>query len=407
MSKLVLILNCGSSSLKFAVVNSSDGESSLTGLAECLFQSQASIKWQSENNKYTAPLPEGAGHEKALEYIVDVVLAENPELAEQITAIGHRVVHGGEYFTESVLIDETVLKHIEDCATLAPLHNPANVLGIRAAQKAFPSMKNIAVFDTAFHQTMPEEAYLYALPYSLYKKHGIRRYGMHGTSHRYITRQAAKQLNKTENEVNIISCHLGNGASICAVKNGQSIDTSMGLTPLEGLVMGTRCGDIDPAVIFHLHDVMGYSISQINTMMTKESGILGLTEKTPDCRYVTENYGQLNDATRALNSMCHRLAKYIAGYATEFDQKIDAIVFSGGIGENAALVRTQVLKRLAILGIKIDESANTEMSGGLEGRITLLESVIPALVIPTDEELLIAEDTASLADIYRNTKVEE
>ncbi|WP_080372113.1 acetate kinase, partial [Vibrio cholerae] len=395
MSKLVLVLNCGSSSLKFAVVDAQSGEQHLSGLAECLHLPEARIKWKLDG-KHEAQLGEGAAHDEALSFIVETILASKPELAAQLKAIGHRVVHGGEQFTQSALIDDAVLKGIEDCAALAPLHNPAHIIGIKAAQKAFPELKNVAVFDTAFHQTMPEEAYLYALPYNLYKEHGIRRYGMHGTSHLFIAREAAERLGKPANELNIINCHLGNGASVCAIKNGQSVDTSMGLTPLEGLVMGTRCGDIDPAIIFHLHDTLGYSVEKINTMLTKESGLLGLTEVTSDCRFVEDNYGQKEEATRAMDVFCHRLAKYVAGYTASLDGRLDAITFTGGIGENSAPIREMVLNRLAIFGITVDSAANLKARFGGEGVITTADSRIPAMVIATNEELVIAEDTARL-----------
>ncbi|HGS4438883.1 TPA: acetate kinase [Vibrio cholerae] len=398
MSKLVLVLNCGSSSLKFAVVDAQSGEQHLSGLAECLHLPEARIKWKLDG-KHEAQLGEGAAHDEALSFIVETILDSKPELAAQLKAIGHRVVHGGEQFTQSALIDDAVLKGIEDCAALAPLHNPAHIIGIKAAQKAFPELKNVAVFDTAFHQTMPEEAYLYALPYNLYKEHGIRRYGMHGTSHLFIAREAAERLGKPANELNIINCHLGNGASVCAIKNGQSVDTSMGLTPLEGLVMGTRCGDIDPAIIFHLHDTLGYSVEKINTMLTKESGLLGLTEVTSDCRFVEDNYGQKEEATRAMDVFCHRLAKYVAGYTASLDGRLDAITFTGGIGENSAPIREMVLNRLAIFGITVDSAANLKARFGGEGVITTADSRIPAMVIATNEELVIAEDTARLTNI--------
>ncbi|MZI95122.1 acetate/propionate family kinase [Vibrio sp. CAIM 722] len=398
MSKLVLVLNCGSSSLKFAVVDADNGNEHLSGLAECLLLPEARIKWKLDG-KHEAQLGNGAAHDEALSFIVETILASKPELAEQLKAIGHRVVHGGEKFTQSALIDNDVLQGIEDCATLAPLHNPAHIVGIKAAQKAFPALKNVAVFDTAFHQTMPEEAYLYALPYSLYKEHAIRRYGMHGTSHLFIAREAAERLGKPANELNIINCHLGNGASVCAIKNGQSVDTSMGLTPLEGLVMGTRCGDIDPAIIFHLHDTLGYSVADISKMLTKESGLQGLTEVTSDCRFVEENYGQKEEATRAMDVFCHRLAKYVAGYTASLDGRLDAIVFTGGIGENSAPIREMVLNRLAILGVEIDGEANLKARFGGEGVITSDASRVPAIVISTNEELVIAEDTARLAGI--------
>ncbi|MCG9597963.1 acetate kinase [Vibrio sp. Isolate25] len=398
MSKLVLVLNCGSSSLKFAIVDAENGNEHLTGLAECLHLPEARIKWKLDG-KHEAQLGEGAAHDEALSFIVETILASKPELAEQLKAVGHRVVHGGEKFTQSALITDDVLKGIEDCATLAPLHNPAAIIGIKAAQKAFPSLPMSAVFDTAFHQSMPEEAYLYALPYNLYKEHGIRRYGMHGTSHLFIAREAAERLGKPADELNIINCHLGNGASVCAIKNGKSVDTSMGLTPLEGLVMGTRCGDIDPAIIFHLHDALGYSVEQINTMLTKESGLQGLTEVTSDCRFVEDNYGEKEEATRAMDVFCHRLAKYVAGYTATLEGRLDAIVFTGGIGENSGPIREMVLNRLGVFGIEVDGEANLKARFGGEGTITTADSRIPAMVISTNEELVIAEDTARLAGL--------
>ena len=398
MSKLVLVLNCGSSSLKFAIVDAKNGNEHLTGLAECLHLPEARIKWKLDG-KHEAQLGEGAAHDEALSFIVETILTSKPELAQQLKAIGHRVVHGGEKFTQSVLITNDVLQGIEDCATLAPLHNPAAIIGIKAAQKAFPNLPMAAVFDTAYHQSMPEEAYLYALPYDLYKTHGIRRYGMHGTSHLFIAREAASRLGKPETELNIINCHLGNGASVCAIKNGKSVDTSMGLTPLEGLVMGTRCGDIDPAIIFHLHDTLGYSVDKINTMLTKESGLAGLTEVTSDCRFVEDNYGTKEEATRALDVFCHRLAKYVAGYTATLEGRLDAIIFTGGIGENSGPIREMVLNRLGVLGIEVDSQANLKARFGGEGTITTNSSRIPAMVISTNEELVIAEDTARLASL--------
>ncbi len=349
-SKLVLVLNCGSSSLKFAIIDAVNGEEYLSGLAECFHLPEARIKWKMDGNKQEAALGAGAAHSEALNFIVNTILAQKPELSAQLTAIGHRIVHGGEKYTSSVVIDESVIQGIKDAASFAPLHNPAHLIGIEEALKSFPQLKdkNVAVFDTAFHQTMPEESYLYALPYNLYKEHGIRRYGAHGTSHFYVTQEAAKMLNKPVEELNIITCHLGNGGSVSAIRNGKCVDTSMGLTPLEGLVMGTRSGDIDPAIIFHLHDTLGMSVDAINKLLTKESGLLGLTEVTSDCRYVEDNYATKEDAKRAMDVYCHRLAKYIGAYTALMDGRLDAVVFTGGIGENAAMVRELSLGKLVL-----------------------------------------------------------
>lgn len=397
-NKLILVLNCGSSSLKFAILDSTNGDEKLSGIAECLHLDNASIKWKMEGVKGNAELSAGGAHEEALNFIVSELLSENAELKENLIAIGHRVVHGGEKFTHSVVITEEVMKGIEECVTLAPLHNPAHLVGIRAAQHAFAGLPNVAVFDTAFHQTMSEEAFLYALPYKLYKENAIRRYGMHGTSHYYISLQAAEVLNKPVTELNIINCHLGNGGSVCAIKNGKSVDTSMGMTPLEGLVMGTRCGDIDPAIIFHLHDQLGYSLEEINSMLTKESGLLGITEKTSDCRFVEDNYETDAAAKRAMDLYCYRLAKYIASYTASLDGRLDAVVFTGGIGENSAPIRQLTLERLSLLGFKVNEQANLANRFGKEsnqGIITEEGSTI-AMVIATNEELIIARDTLQL-----------
>lgn len=396
-SKLVLVLNCGSSSLKFAILNAATGDEHLSGLAECFHLPEARIKWKLDGEKHEAPLGAGAAHSEALNFIVKTILAQKPELSAQIAAIGHRIVHGGEQLTKSVVITDDVIRGIKDNASFAPLHNPAHLIGIDEAMKNFPHLadKNVAVFDTAFHQTMPEESYLYALPYSLYKEHGVRRYGAHGTSHYYVTQEAARILEKPVDELNIISCHLGNGASVAAVRNGKCVDTSMGLTPLEGLVMGTRSGDIDPAIIFYLHDTLGMTVDAINKMLTKESGLLGLTEVTSDCRYVEDNYATKEDAKRAMDVFCHRLAKYIGSYSAMMDGRLDAVIFTGGIGENAALVRELALKKLALLGFDVDHQRNLAARFGKSGFINT-EGSRPALVIPTNEELVIAQDAARL-----------
>ncbi|MEW7865642.1 acetate kinase [Aeromonas diversa] len=397
MSKLVLILNCGSSSLKFAVMDAETGEASLSGLAECFNLDDARIKWKLNGVKGEAMLGAGAAHQEALDFIVNHILSQDPSLAAQLVAIGHRIVHGGERFSSSVRVDDEVIAGIEAAIPFAPLHNPAHLIGIRAALKVFPQLadKNVAVFDTAFHQSLPEEAYLYALPYKLYEQHAIRRYGAHGTSHRFIAEEAAKALNKPLDELNIINCHLGNGASVCAIKGGKSVDTSMGLTPLEGLAMGTRSGDIDPAVVFFLHDKLGYSVDEINTLLTKQSGLLGLTEASSDCRYATTNYDTDAGAKRAVDVFTYRVAKYVGAYAAAMEGRLDALIFTGGIGENAAVIREMILARLALMGFKVDQEANKAAVLGGEGLITTADSR-PALVIPTNEELVIARDALAL-----------
>ncbi|CAJ0992084.1 acetate kinase [Pantoea sp. Nvir] len=396
-NKLVLVLNCGSSSLKFAMLNATSGEEHLSGLAELFYLPDTRIKWKQDGARHEAPLGAGATHSEALNFIVKTILIKKPDISAQITAIGHRIVHGGDQMTESVVITEAVVQRIKDNVSFAPLHNPAHLIGIEEAIKNFPhlSNKNVAVFDTAFHQTMPEESYLYALPYKLYKEHGIRRYGAHGTSHYYVTHEAAKILNKPVEKLNIITCHLGNGASVTAVRNGKCVDTSMGLTPLEGLVMGTRSGDIDPAIIFYLHDTLGMSVTAINKMLTQESGLVGLTEVTSDCRYIEDNYEIKRDAKRAMDVFCHRLAKYIGSYSTMMEGRLDAVIFTGGIGENSAMVRKLSLKKLGLLNFEIDNERNLEARFGKSGFINK-KGTRPAIVIPTNEELVIAQDAARL-----------
>lgn len=398
MSKNILILNCGSSSLKFAILDPVSGDEKLSGLAENFNLVDARIKWKLNGEKGAADLGAGAAHSEALNYIVKNILSA--ELKDSIGAIGHRIVHGGEKYTSSIVITDEVVAGIKEAAAFAPLHNPAHLIGIEEAFKAFPELKekNVAVFDTAFHQTMPEHAYLYALPYSLYKEHGVRRYGFHGTSHYYVSREVAKVVGVEPSKVNVITCHLGNGASVAAIRNGKCIDTSMGFTPLEGLVMGTRSGDLDPAIIFFMHNTLGMSVKEIEETLVKKSGLLGLTEVTSDCRYAEDNYATHADAKRAMDGFCYRLAKYIGAYMAALgDDHLDAIVFTGGIGENAGLVRELTLNYLKLFGIKVDSEKNTAARFGKSGEITAADSAFRAFVIPTNEELVIAQDTACLA----------
>ncbi|AUI65692.1 MULTISPECIES: acetate kinase [Glaesserella] len=398
MSKNILILNCGSSSLKFAILDPVSGDEKLSGLAENFNLADARIKWKLNGEKGAADLGAGAAHSEALNYIVKNILSA--ELKDSIGAIGHRIVHGGEKYTSSIVITPEVVEGIKEAAAFAPLHNPAHLIGIEEAFKAFPELKekNVAVFDTAFHQTMPEHAYLYALPYSLYKEHGVRRYGFHGTSHYYVSREAAKVVGVEPSKVNVITCHLGNGASVAAIRNGECIDTSMGFTPLEGLVMGTRSGDLDPAIIFFMHNTLGMSVKEIEDTLVKKSGLLGLTEVTSDCRYAEDNYATHADAKRAMDGFCYRLAKYIGAYmAVLGDDHLDAIVFTGGIGENAGPVRELTLNYLKLFGIKVDSEKNNAARFGKSGEITTADSAFRAFVIPTNEELVIAQDTARLA----------
>ena len=394
-NKLVLVLNCGSSSLKFAVINAQNGEEVISGLAECFNLPDARIKWHISGKKEATHLPANSAHSAAISYIVEEIIKNEQGLADQFVAVGHRVVHGGEKFTESVIIDADVCKSINECASLAPLHNPAAVMGIRAARAAFPDLPQIAVFDTAFHQTMPETAFLYALPYHLYKEKGIRRYGMHGTSHLFVSREAARLLNKPINETNVITAHLGNGGSVCAVKNGKCVDTSMGMTPLEGLVMGTRCGDIAPSIIEHLVTREGYSPAGVMDMLQKQSGLLGVSGVSSDFREIQAACDEGNkNAILARDIFCYRLAKYIASYAVPLGL-IDALVFTGGIGENSDVMRDKVLKLLSVFGYQVDREKNEVTKLGKQGIITTESSPI-AMVIATNEEWVIAQDSAAL-----------
>lgn len=395
--KLVLVLNCGSSSLKFAVMDALTGDDQISGLAECFGLENSRIKWKHNGEKHEAALGAFTAHREAVEFIVNQILAPLPELASQILAVGHRIVHGGEKFTRSAIIDDQVIKGIEDCASLAPLHNPAHLIGIRAAMASFPSLPQVAVFDTAFHQSMPEHAFVYALPYKLYREHGIRRYGMHGTSHLFVSREAAKVLGKELADTNVICAHLGNGASVTAVKGGKSMDTSMGLTPLEGLVMGTRCGDIDPSIIYHLVHQLGYTLEEVNNLLNKQSGLLGISELTNDCRGIEEGYAEGHKgATLALEIFCYRLAKYIASYTVPLG-RLDAVVFTGGIGENSDIIRKKVLELLSIFNFQVDDERNLAARFGNGGIITKDEGTL-AMVIPTNEEWVIAEDAISLIE---------
>lgn len=388
-SKLVFVLNCGSSSLKFALIDSQSQQQILSGLADSLGSSQPFLQVKYQGNKQKVMLDAHATHQAAIDKLVEQL--NELGLSSRINAIGHRVVHGGERFTQSVLINDEVMTQMEQVSNLAPLHNPANIIGINACKQAFSGVPQVAVFDTAFHQSMPAKAYLYALPYSLYQEHGIRRYGFHGTSHYFVTSQAAEMLSKPLDNLNIISAHLGNGASITAIKNGKSVDTSMGLTPLEGLVMGTRSGDIDPAIPAFLTEQLGYSAQQVTDTLNKQGGLLGLSELSNDCRVIEESAANGHPGAQlALDVFCYRLAKYIASYTVPLG-RLDALVFTGGIGENSDTIRAKVLTQLTIFGFCVDDAANKAARFGQAGFITQ-DNGPKALVIPTNEELVIAQD---------------
>lgn len=390
----VLVLNCGSSSLKFAVLDAHTNDELISGLAEQLGNAEASLTYKLNGDKHTLALGKGAAHQASLDSIVEILSEHN--LTDNVKAIGHRVVHGGEKFKGSVLIDDKVIEQIEAIAQLAPLHNPASLIGIRSAQSAFGSLPQVAVFDTAFHQSMPEHAYLYALPYKLYTEHGVRRYGFHGTSHAYVGAKAVQELNLGEQH-KVITAHLGNGCSVCAIKDGKSVDTSMGLTPLEGLVMGTRSGDVDPGLYSYLGNVLGYNAIEVNNLLNTKSGLLGLSELSNDCRTIEEAYEQGHrQATLALEVFCYRLAKQIAAYLVPLNG-LDALVFTGGIGENSSLIREKVIKHLQFLNMHIAPEQNLSARFGNAGVISTEQSSAKAVVIPTDEEWMICQDTYALS----------
>ena len=397
MSKLILVLNCGSSSLKGAVLNSENGDVLLSCLGEKLNLADAYITFKVNGQKERVDLSATPNHTGAVGAMLEKLKAMG--LESQIGAIGHRVVSGGEEYSESVLIDDSVMAAIEKCIPLAPLHNPANLLGIRAAQDIFKGLPNVAVFDTAFHQTMPEHAYMYAIPRKFYRELGLRRYGFHGTSYRFVAEEAANVLGADKNNLKLVIAHLGNGASITAVRNGKSMDTSMGLTPLEGLVMGTRSGDVDPSIFSFLADNLKLSTQQITDILNKESGLMGVSELSSDCRVIEEE--SLNGhegAVLALEMFSYRLAKYVASMAVAAGG-LDALVFTGGIGENSDVIREKVLNYCAFLGFSVDKDANTAARFGKAGVITAADSKVKAVVIPTNEELMIAQDTARLSGL--------
>lgn len=393
----ILVINCGSSSLKYQLIDMETEELMAKGLVERIGIEGSRIKHETigkEKKTIETPMQD---HKRALELVMESLTNEEYgaiKSLDEIDAVGHRVVHGGEDFAKSVVIDEKVLKGIEDNVEIAPLHNPPNIMGIKACQRLLPNVKQVAVFDTAFHQTMPAESYIYALPYEYYEKYKIRRFGFHGTSHKYITNRAAEMLGKDVNEVNLITCHLGNGSSICAVKNGKSIDTSMGFTPLEGLAMGTRCGDLDPAILPFIMEKENLSTDEINTLINKKSGVLGISGVSSDFRDIEAARDEGNKRAKlALDIFEKRVRGYIGSYMTELDH-VDAIVFTAGVGENSIEMRESIVNGLKSLGIKIDPERNNVR--GEDKLISADDSSIKIFVIPTNEELMIARDTKEL-----------
>ncbi len=394
----VLVLNCGSSSVKFQLLDM-ETEAVLTkGLVEKIGSSHAILSYQSEGKNKIREVQEISDHRTAIHLAIramtDPKTGSIQEISE-IDAIGHRLVHGGEEFSSSVLIDEKVIESIEYCSQFAPLHNPHNLKGVEICKEAIPGVPNVGVFDTAFHQTMPAESYIYGLPYALYRKLGIRRYGFHGTSHKFVSRKAAEILDRPVEDLKIVTCHLGNGASIAAIKNGISVDTSMGFTPLEGLVMGTRCGSIDPALVSYLIKRENLTPDQVDNLMNKSSGMLGITESSNDFREIEEEATQGNEQHKlALKIFCHRVKQYIGAYAAILGG-LDILVFTGGIGENSDMVRKNSLEGLEFMGIELDDDKNREH------QLSIGKGKVQILVVPTNEELEIARDTVKVVHKQR------
>ncbi|ELB2159230.1 acetate/propionate family kinase [Vibrio parahaemolyticus] len=394
-NSFVLVINSGSSSLKFAVIDSISGDAVLSGLGECFGLSDARMSWKFNGEKKEISIEGDDSHHKiAIGKLVG--LTEELGLAQDIVAVGHRIVHGGEKFTKTVRITEEVTQEIEKLADLAPLHNPAGAIGIRAAVEAFPSLPQFAVFDTAFHQTMPQRAFTGAIAKELYTDFGIRRYGFHGTSHYFVSREAAKMINKPIEESSFISVHLGNGASVCAINNGESVDTSMGFTPLSGLMMGTRCGDLDPGIIEYLLK-KGWSQEKVFNSLNKASGFLGVSGLTSDARGILEAMEEGHEgAALAFQVFTYRVSKYIASYLAALDS-FDGIIFTGGIGENSMPIRREILKNLKLLGFVEDVKGNEDARFGNAGVIATSELLgAKALVIPTNEEWVIAQQSVEL-----------
>lgn len=392
MKKSILVVNCGSSSLKLALFDENENKLA-SAIAERLNVKDAFARIDGDNR--TVALPAGANHKQALQALVST-LRERKLMPTAPTSIGHRVVHGGETFREAVLIDDGVVESINDCAGLAPLHNPVNIAGIEATRELFPDIPQIAVFDTAYHQTLAPRAYLYALPEIYYRDWGVRRYGFHGTSHFFMANEAARRLGKTLATTSIISAHLGNGCSIAAIRDGLSVDTSMGLTPLEGLVMGTRSGDIDPGIFDYL-GTRGVPLNEVHKLLNHKSGLLGISGQTNDMRSLCElaDHGHEPSAL-AIEIFCFRLAKYVGAMMASL-KHLDALVFTGGIGENSSRVREKTLSHLGLLGFDIDADMNEHHGIYSDGRIDDAASRFPVMVIPTNEELVIAREAVRLA----------
>ncbi|MDO4765683.1 MAG: acetate kinase [Eubacteriales bacterium] len=392
----ILVINCGSSSLKYQLFDMTNETVLGKGIVERIGIEGSFLNQNVNGEKYLVEA-EMKDHKAAMKHVFEALLHPEKGLIsslDEINAIGHRVLHGGEELTDSIIIDEHVKEVVREYVKFGPLHNPANLMGIEACEALVPGKPNVAVFDTSFHQTMPASSYMYGIPYEYYEKYRIRKFGFHGTSHKYITRRTAEILNKPLNEVNIITVHLGNGSSLAAVKDGKCLDTSMGLTPLEGLVMGTRCGDLDPTVLTFLIEEEGIKPSDLNQMLNKKSGFLGISGLSSDARDLEAAAEAGNErAQLALDMFVNRCQRYLGGYMLEL-KKVDAICFAGGIGENSPEMRERLLGGLEFFGIQLDEEANKVR--GKETKISTEDSKVQVWVVPTNEELMIARDTLDL-----------
>ena len=394
----VLVINCGSSSLKYQLINSESEEVLAKGLCERIGINGSAITHQPAGGEKVTTEVEMKNHTQAVQYVIEKLTDKEVGVItslDEIDAVGHRVVHGGEKFASSVIITDEIVKAIEECNDLAPLHNPANLIGINSCKEIMPNVPMVAVFDTAFHQTMPKKAFLYGLPYEYYDKYKVRRYGFHGTSHDFVSNRAAEILGKKREDLNIVVCHLGNGASVSAVKEGKSVDTSMGLTPLEGLIMGTRSGDMDPAIITYLSEKENISAKDVIDICNKKSGMLGLSNGvSSDFRDLTAAEEAGNEyAKDALETYAYRVAKYIGSYAIGM-QGLDVVVFTAGVGENNFALRAKICQYLSIFDTKIDDVKNNVR--GEEAIVSTEDSKVKVMVIPTNEELAIARETVAL-----------
>lgn len=395
----ILVINAGSSSLKYQLIDMDTEQVLAKGLCERIGIASSKLNHTPAGGEKVVIEKDMKDHSDAIRMVLDALTdAKYGVIASmnEISAVGHRVVHGGETFSKSVVIDAEVKKAVEACVPLAPLHNPANLIGIAACEAAMPGVPQVAVFDTAFHQTMAKEAYMYAVPYELYEKHKIRRYGFHGTSHKYVAKEAAKMLGKKPEELKMITCHMGNGSSITAVDGGKSVDTSMGFTPLAGVVMGTRSGDIDPAIVKFIAEAENMSIDEVDTLLNKKSGVQGISGVSSDFRDLEAAQAEGNDrANLALDMFVESVRKFIGSYMVKMGG-VDAIIFTAGIGENTPVMREAITKNLEAFGIKIDPAKNEKAIRGVQMEISAADSKVKILVVPTNEELMIAKETLEL-----------